>query len=147
MQPHGPGDLQGVGVDEELVGVEAMAPRWRVGAVDPVAVELARPDIGEEGVPHEVRPLRHPHPLGLDPIGRIVEEAELDAGRVPGKQGEVDSHAVPGRPERCWPAGPQPWAGAGDGRALRRLARHGVRVTAVSGQVPETGPAPLLGCE
>ena len=60
----GPRDRLGVGVDEQLVPVEAVSVLGLVGAVDPVAVEGARAHVGEVGVP--------------DPVGRL---GQLDASR------------------------------------------------------------------
>ena len=50
-------DRLGVGVDEELVGVEALALVGRVGPVHAVAVALPGPDPGQVAVP-VVRPAR-----------------------------------------------------------------------------------------
>jgi hypothetical protein len=89
----------GVGVEQQLVRVEAVALFGVVGSVDPVAVELAEPPVGQVAVPLLVGALPHLDALDLC-LARRVEEAELDLLGVLGEEGEVDPLPVPGRPER-----------------------------------------------
>jgi hypothetical protein len=95
-----PPDGLRVGVEDELVRIEAVAALRGEGAVDPVAVQLARVDVRQVAVPDHVGLLgqRDRHRLGLG-IER-VEQAELDAGRVLREDGEVDADAVPRGAER-----------------------------------------------
>ena len=75
-----------------------MAVLRRVRAVDAVAVKLTGVHVGEVAVPHHVGVLgqrdRQRLHLGVD----RVEETELDAGGVLGKDREVDADTVPRRP-------------------------------------------------
>ena len=95
VPPDRSADRPRVRIEEELVRIEAMPLPRLVRSVHAVAVEAARPDVGEVGVPQEVGPVRERDALGLDGVVRPVEEAEVDAGRVLGEQGEVDALAVP----------------------------------------------------
>ena len=73
------GERAGVGVEQELVRIEAVPRLGRVGAVRAQAVELARPQVGEVAVPDLVGELGQRDAVGLAPaLG--VEEAELDPG-------------------------------------------------------------------
>src|SRR5690606_40845834 len=76
--------------------VAALARLRRPRPVDPVAVALPGPDVGEVGVPAERVDL-----LQLDAhLGVVVaEEAELDALGHLGEQGEVGAGPVVARPE------------------------------------------------
>ena len=57
-------------------------------------------------MPHLVGLLAHRHAFDLALTFRI-EQAQLDAFRVLGEQGEVDALSVPGRAERIW--SPRPY--------------------------------------
>ncbi len=83
-------------VDQQLVRIEAVPVRRIVGPVHAVAVELARPDLGQVAVPDLVGEFGQRDPLGLAPSLRI-EEAELDLLRVGGEDGEIDPASIPGR--------------------------------------------------
>ena len=101
-RPHG---RLGVGVEQELVGVEAVAVIGVVRPVHPVTVELPEPAVGQVAVPDPVRPLPKLDPLDLLLPGRI-KETKLHPLRVLREQGEVDALTVPGRAERIrhsWP--------------------------------------------
>src|SRR5262249_61191466 len=74
-----------------------------VGAVHPVAVALARPDVGEVRMPGEGVDLLEAHaPLAA----RVIEQAELYRLRDLGEQREVGAGAVIGRAEGIRPARP-----------------------------------------
>ena len=96
-------DRLGVGVDQQLVGVEAVALVGRVGPVHAVAVALSGADPGQVAVPVSARRAGH-----LDPrlLAVVVEQAQLHALGVLGEDREVGAVAVPGRAERERPAGP-----------------------------------------
>ena len=94
----------GVGVDQQLVRIEAMAARRVIGTVHAVAVKLTGPDIRQVAVPDLMGLFRQIDTLGFAPALR-VEQAELDAGRVGGKQRKVDAFSVPCRPQRIGQAG------------------------------------------
>ena len=100
-----PDDLR-VGIDDDLVGIEAVARVRRVGPVHAVAVELARPHVGQVAVPDHVGLLGQRDRQRFDfGVGRI-EQAELDSRRMLGEQREVDADAVPGRAQRIRRARP-----------------------------------------
>ena len=88
-----------IGVDQELVRIEAVPGTGIVGAVNAVAVELARPKPGDVAVPDLFGPGRQRQALDLAPA-RGVEEAEVDLRRMGGEQGEVDATPIPDRAER-----------------------------------------------
>src|SRR3546814_14202514 len=67
----------GVGVQQQLVGVEAMARLRLVGAMHAVAVVLPRANVVQVAVPDLVGVLRQGDALQLAAAG-AVEEAELD---------------------------------------------------------------------
>ena len=89
-----------------LFGLKRWPCAGLVGAVNPVTVELVRPDVGEEAVPDHVglfgqRDARR----FFRRVGR-VEQAQFDFGRVRGEEREVDADAGPRRAERiglAWP--------------------------------------------
>ena len=88
-----------VGIDQQLVGIEAMAGFRLVGAVDAIAVELARLRVGQIAVPDVLGALRQRDALGLVAAG-LVEQAELDLFGGRREQREVRAAAVPGGAER-----------------------------------------------
>ena len=109
---HAAVDHLGVGVEQQLRGVEAMAVLGRVRAVDAEAVALPGADAGEVAVPVEGRALRQLE-AALGAVG--VEQAQLDALRVLGEHGEVRTRAVPRRTQRERPSRPDVRAGASAG--------------------------------
>ena len=70
-----------------------------VRSMDAIAVDGSRPRIRQVAVPDLVGVFGQGYPLDLT-IAPGVEQAELDLGRVRGKQGEVDAEPVPCRAER-----------------------------------------------
>ena len=99
----GPGELAAeplaVGIDQELVGIEAVSGFGIVGAVDAIAVELARLRVGQIAVPDVFGALRQRDAVDLVPPA-LVEQAKLDLLGGAGEQREVRAAAVPGRAER-----------------------------------------------
>ncbi|MCW2241511.1 hypothetical protein M2351_006156 [Azospirillum canadense] len=89
----------GVGIEQQLVGVEAVAVLRVVGAMDPVGVDRAGPRIRQVAVPDFVGEFRQLDALQFRFAG-FIEQAELHLGRVGREQGEVDAKPVPGGPER-----------------------------------------------
>ena len=91
--------LLGVGIDQQLAGIEAMPRRGLVRAVHAIAVDRARPRIGQVTMPDLVSVLRQGDALDLAPAA-LLEQAELDLGGVGREQGKVDAEPVPGGAER-----------------------------------------------
>jgi hypothetical protein len=61
----GPDGRLGVRIEQELVGVESVAVFRLVRPMDPVAVELAEPAVGQVAVPDPIRSLPQLDPLDL----------------------------------------------------------------------------------
>ena len=101
--------LLGIGVEQQLVMIEAM-PRLRVvGPVDAVAVELAGPRVRQVAVPDLVGVLGQHDPLELA-LAAGIEQAELDLLGVGAEQGEVDAPAIEGGAQGISDTGPDPGA-------------------------------------
>ncbi len=96
-------DLAGVGIEQQLVGVEAVAFGRRVRAMHAVAIDLARPRIGQITVPDLIGVFRQLDALDLAATATL-EQAQLDLGGVCRKQREIDAEPIPGGAERKWPA-------------------------------------------
>ena len=88
------GDAARVWIDDQLVGVEAVAALGLPGPVHAVSVELTGAQLWKVAVPYGVGAFAQRHAL-LAP--RIVEQAQIDGSRVFGEEGEVDAFAIPGR--------------------------------------------------
>ena len=88
----------GVGVEQQLVGIEAMPGIRLVGPVHAIAVVLARPQVGKIAVPDLVRHLRQRDPIGL--LAVVVEQAQLDLLGMRREEGEVHAGAIPAGAER-----------------------------------------------
>ncbi len=114
-------DRLGVGVEEQLAGV-APQPLLRLPrAVDPVAVALARADIGQVRVPAVAVDLRQLDPLLAAALGVVaVQQAQLDALGDAAEEREVGPGAVVGGAQRVGPADPL----AGRRRDRRRGGRR-----------------------
>ena len=85
----GTADGLGVGIEQNLVGIEAVTVFRLIGAMHPVAVKLAAPDAMHKTMPHLIGAFRQRDArFGVLP-GR-VEEAKLDLGCIGGKKGEID---------------------------------------------------------
>jgi hypothetical protein len=83
-----------VRVEEQLVGVEAVALGGRVGAVHAVAVHRARTDARDAAVPYLVAVFGQLDALDFGPA-LAVEQAHLDLGGMRGEHREVDALPVP----------------------------------------------------
>ena len=102
--------LFGVGVDEQLVGVEAMTVLRVVGPVHAIAIDLTGVGVGQVAVPDLVGVLGQFDALDLG-FTAGIEQAQLHFGGVCGKDGEIHAQAVPGRPRGR--AGPrESWKGS-----------------------------------
>ena len=126
-------DGLGVGVEEQLGRVAPQALGRLPRAVDPVAVALARTDVGEVGVPAVAVDLgqRDAH-LGqrlarLDDGGDVLEQAELDALGGAAEQREVRARPVVHGAQRVRAADPladrRRLGGPGRGPSARRHPR------------------------
>ncbi len=86
----------GVGVQHQLVRVEAVPVLRLIGSVHAVAVDGAGPGLGQEAVPDLVGVFRQVDAADLG-LARIVEQAQLHLGGIGGEQREVDPQPGPGR--------------------------------------------------
>ena len=93
----------GIGVYKELGGVAAQTVFWFIGAIDAVAVALARGDVGEVNMPHMGGDLRH---FDAFLVAFFVDEAELDLVRYFRKKGEVGAGSIKGGSQWGGFAGP-----------------------------------------
>ena len=95
-----PGDIANqfarIGVDQKLVGIEAMAVGGIVGAVNAVAVERAGLQAWNVAVPDFVRIFRQLDARRLDRAA-VVEQAEFDPARRWRKTGRSSRRPYPGR--------------------------------------------------
>ena len=116
------GEGAGVGVDEELVRVEAQAPLGHPGAVGAKAVEGARREGGHVAV-EDVVGLLEERQAGEERVRVVrVEQAEHQLGGVLGGDGEVDAVTVPRSAQGVRDAGPDREVLHGN-RALREEGR------------------------
>ena len=86
-----------------------MARARVVGAMDAVAVELARADVRQIAVPDLIGVFGQHHPLELA-LAAGVEQAQLDLLGVGAEQREIHAPPVEGGAERIGRAGPDPGA-------------------------------------
>lgn len=91
--------LPGVGIEHELVGIEAVPGVGFIGAMDAVAVDGAGTGRGQIAVPDFVCVFRELDPFQFG-LAAIVKQAELDFRCVGRKQREIHAEAVPGGTER-----------------------------------------------
>ena len=80
--------LLGVGIEQKLVRIEAVASSGLVGAMHAIAVDRAGARVRKVAVPDFVGVLGQADAFDL-PLDAGVEQAELDLGRVGGEQGEI----------------------------------------------------------
>jgi hypothetical protein len=99
-----------VGVEDELVWIEAQTELGPVRAVDTIAIRLTRAQLRNISVPDVSGALREGDALGFVRVIRVGEEADFDRGGVLGEEREIDARAVPmgTKRERC--ADPRPRA-------------------------------------
>ncbi|MGY4481780.1 hypothetical protein ACVWWR_000971 [Bradyrhizobium sp. LM3.2] len=95
-----PGKPLGIGVEQQLVGVEAMPLLGLVGAMHAITVELAGRNVVEIAVPDVLGALRQFDALEFAAALR-VEQAQLDLLRVGGEQREIGAASVPACAEAC----------------------------------------------
>ena len=88
------GQPLGIGIEQQLVGVEAVAVLGLVGAVNAIAVELAGRYVVEIAVPDVFGALGQFDALEFAPA-LAVEQAQLDLLRIGGEQREVGPPSVP----------------------------------------------------
>ena len=81
------GDCFGVGIDKELVGVEAQALFRLPGAFDAIAVTLPGLDVADQPVPNESGALTQRDAVDLIPV--FIKKANGNAGCVFRKEGKV----------------------------------------------------------
>ena len=92
-------ELLGVGIDQQLVRVEAVSGFGFVWSIGAVTIADARPCRGQVAVPNLVGVFRQLDALELG-SAIAVEEADLDPCGVSGKYREVDAEPIPGRTKR-----------------------------------------------
>src|ERR1019366_8037202 len=112
--------LFGVGIEQKLIVVEAMAAFGIVRAVNAKAVELSRSQIGKITVPFLIRVLRQCD-TGRLALPLLVEQAQFYALGVLRENRDVDSLPVPGGPKGMRVA--RPHARAKFRRAFERPKR------------------------
>ena len=95
-----------VGVEEQLVGIEAVTVLGRMGAVRAQAVARARRQSRHVGVPDGSASLRQSQPPRF-PAAVLGEQAELDPGGVFREHRHIRARAVPVHAQGFRPAGPQ----------------------------------------
>ena len=69
-------------------------------AGNPVAIELPRDDVGQVTVPNHIRLLGQRNAMRFLFGAGPVEQTKFDFRGVFGKDSEIHSHTIPGRPER-----------------------------------------------
>jgi hypothetical protein len=100
-------DLLRVGVEQQLIGVESVSRLGRVGAMHPVAVELAGLQVRKIGVPNQIGALGKRDDIDLL-AARGIEQAQIDLLGMLGEERKVDTFAVPHGTQRVglsWPDG------------------------------------------
>src|SRR5579871_4267898 len=88
------GEPLGIGIKQELVGIEAVALLGRIGAVDAIAIELAGRDVVEIAVPDVLSALGQFDTFELA-AALAVEQAEFDLLCIGGEQREIGAAAIP----------------------------------------------------
>ena len=85
-----------VRIEQQLVGIEAMALFGLVRTMHAIAVHLSRPDAARCSRARSRRCIRAAR-CAAAPSRRDIEQTQFDLGGVRRKQGEIDAFAVPGR--------------------------------------------------
>src|SRR5690242_15300144 len=95
----------GVGIEQQLVGIEAVALLGLVGSVRTNAIEQARPRLGKVAVPRLVGVLAQLDAVHFAPaVG--IEQTQLDPRGMRRERSEVDPFSVPARATRVGTPGP-----------------------------------------
>ena len=95
IAPYQPsGKPPGIGIEQQLVGVEAVAMLGLIGPVNAIAIELSGRDVVQIAVPDIFGALGQFDAFEFA-AALAVEQAELDLLRVGGKQRKVGAPAVP----------------------------------------------------
>src|SRR5262245_2344213 len=89
-----PGELPSIGIDEQLVRIEAQSPLRVIRAVNPVTVELSRRNIIEVAMPDILGTFWQRDALDLAPT-MAVEWTKLDLFGIRRKQRETSSAPIP----------------------------------------------------
>ena len=89
-----PGEPPRIRIEQKLVGVEAVALLRRIGAVNAVAVELARRNVVQIAVPDVFGALGQFDALDFA-AALAVKKTELDLLRIGGEQREIGAASVP----------------------------------------------------
>ena len=89
-----------------FAGLKRLPELRIVRTVDAIAVELTGAHVGQIAVPDVIGALTHADLERLDGVRFAMKQTEVDAGRILGKDREVDTLAVPGCSERIGLAGP-----------------------------------------
>ncbi len=88
------GEPLGIGIQQQLVRIEAVALFGRIGPVDAIAVELSGRDVVEIAMPDVLGTLRHFDALELAAT-LTVEQAQLDLLGIGREQREIGAASVP----------------------------------------------------
>ena len=105
VQVQSPVELLGVGVEQQLVMVEAVADLRFVRTGHAIAVQGARPQARDVTVPDLIGVFGQDQPFDLT-LARRVEQAEFDLFGMGGEEREIDALAIPVGAERirfAWP--------------------------------------------
>ncbi len=95
IAPYQPsGQPPGIGIEQQLVGVEAVAVFGLIGSVNAIAIELSGRNVVQIAVPDILGALRQFDAFEFA-AALTVEQAELDLLRVGGEQREIGAPAVP----------------------------------------------------
>src|SRR5690348_2466469 len=96
-----PGKPPCIGIEQQLVGVEAMAAFGLVGPVNAIAVELPGRNVVQIAMPDILTSLRQFDPLELA-AALGVEQTKFDLLRVGREQREIGTPPVPACTEPSW---------------------------------------------
>ena len=116
-------ELLGIGIDEQLVRIEAQSALGMIRAVNPVTVELSRRDIIEVAVPDILGAFWQCDALDLA-AAMAVEQAKLDLFGVCRKQREIASAPVPCGSQRMRRTGRNPHTTAPEREKLSQGAEQ-----------------------
>src|SRR4051812_10083082 len=100
-----------VGVEQQLVRIEAQPDLGTVRTVDAIAIDLTWSQLRNVAVPHVPGAFRQRNALGLVRVIGMCEEADFDGGGMFGEEREIDTRAVPMGAKRERRARPYPRTG------------------------------------